>query len=248
MALRKIAVILLLSGCSSQSLREKLKEEEPIHEVVPIPNAPIIAEDAIKSVLGIVDKSPCKTFWFNDWDGEKQRAPTGYLQGLALSFHQAQCKSGGQMADRWAQLISHGLWESGGKFCEGADLSSGRPNSITSVSAEAGFAQTSYDATGQVQGLAQFIESWQGDCLTDHFSKGFTCTDRNLKNYGDPNSLGYKFQQRAKSCGSFAAEVMLKTWDIRKNHYYTFKQSIVQTVPVCVDMFNKIKEIPCAAK
>lgn len=239
-------LLLILGACATENIKQIRDEivNKPVEVVKPIEKEPELNIGTQEAILSVVDKSSCKDFWFNDWDNGKQKAPRGFVNGLALSFVQSNCKTP-QDTSKWAQLISHGLWESSGKYCEGADLSSGRPNSITSISAEAGFAQTSYDSTYSVSGLKEYIASWQGECFTSEFSRGFKCTEKNLKNYG--TGVGFEFQKKAKSCGAFAADVMIQTWPIRTTHYFTYKKGIVQEPIACKTMFESLKQLKCGS-
>lgn len=226
-------ILLLVVGCSTVEKPSEIPVKiDPIHEIV--------KDNGNNNVELIVSQSSCKDFWFNDWDNGKHKTPYGFLLGLAKSFHQANCKnSGGEMADRWSQLISLAGWECSFGCC-GLDTSYSRPNKVTSNSAETGHFQSSADILPQIKNGREWFDSWQGECFD--FPK---CTGKNLVNHGDPQSFGYKFQEKLKSCGALGAEVIIKAWDVRQINYYPFKKGLVQNPQVCIDMFQKIKALSC---
>jgi hypothetical protein len=104
-------------------------------------------------------------------------------------------------------LTGLGLVESSGKYCVGRYS---KQNFDKADSAEAGLFQTSWGAHKAGTSLEPLFRKYQKDskaCLLDVFSNNVTCNkDWDAKNWGDPASDGYAWQQLTKTCPAFAVE------------------------------------------
>ena len=233
--------------------------KEPIEPGAPVVIAPSVgevkpetpAEDSIAEILLIASTSNISQYqWKN-----RGKAPLGYIKGMAMAYAQELCNPtassneplGSANTDAlayygiarsslntYAFLMGLGMRESSGKHCTGRDQSA---SNTSSVSAEAGMFQTSYDA-----GTAKDImPNYKAKCFLEVFKENVSCSESNWKNYG--SGVGFEFQKKSKECPTFAAVVAAKTIRTKRAHYGPINRKEVEFKQEAVDMLSKVGDI-----
>lgn len=254
-------ILLLIVGCSTVEKPSEIPVKiDPIPEVVnpveEVINPPLVTSS--KDILDIVENSSCKSEHFKN----RGYGPKSYFQGLALSFHQAKCLGDvipkgkydvmenygieGSLENIYTLLVGMGMIESSGEYCTGTDLSSTRPDKISSLTSEAGLFQTSFNSISDDASLKPFYENYNRDCFLEVYSKGVTCKAKDWKNNGT-GPQGLAFQDRLKKCPSLAADYAARHIRIARSHYYPFVKgrTIAEFKSSCKAMFEEIGNLGC---
>ena len=134
-------------------------------------------------------------------------ADTDALAYLAPEFAAAGLRNDVAGADTlrhlWVLLMSLGMRESGGRYCQGRDTSA---NNKAADTAEAGPFQASFNARKGSALMTQLFQHYRVNRagFVEIFREGVTCTAADLQNFGAGD--GAAFQELSKSSPAFAAE------------------------------------------
>lgn len=153
----------------------------------------------------------------------------------------------------YALLIGLGMRESGGRYCEGRDVSE---CFATAATAEAGLFQTSFGAHVHSPALGALFDAYKKDsrpCLLDEFKGSITCRifksqnnkcpDENsdVKGTGD----GADWQRLTKVCPAFATEygaVVLRTNGGMHGEFGPIHRHEAELRFECDDMLRSVQE------
>lgn len=247
-----LLTLLFILGCKHNEIKDA---ELPSDIVIDLPTVESIREVALTSACAKIS-----------WKNRGVTKP-GYFSGMALTYARAVChpefnyvkeiskqnqgssdalyyyglSDSDQLLKTYTFLIGLGMRESTGKFCEGRDKGAANTSSDT---AEAGLFQTSFNTQSKSKVLVDLYKDQKmnpKNCFIDDFSRGFTCYDYNLKNWG--NGEGVTFQHMEKSCPSFAADYAAVTIRVARSHYGPINRFEVEYRPECESMLSNIKKM-----
>jgi len=154
----------------------------------------------------------------------------------------------------YALLIGLGMMESGGRYCEGRDVSQ---CFTTADSAEAGLFQTSYGARRFSPALDRLFDAYRRDqrgCLLQTFKGALTCRIDRSHNPSCPDATsdvagagpGAEWQRLTKSCPAFAAEyaavLLRRHGGIRRGEFGPIRRKQVELRPECDAMLREVEE------
>ena len=138
-------------------------------------------------------------------------------------------------------LIGLGLRESSGSHCCGIDRSA-KPLNNHGPDTEAGAWQTSYNShvySPELDKLFAQYKATNDGCFYKEFHEGVKCTDSNLQNFGDGDSL--LFQKMSKGCPAFAAEYAAVMLRVKRSHYGPLNNRAAEIRPECDELLKKVE-------
>jgi hypothetical protein len=263
-----LALLLAVSfGCTSGTKPVETPDEdivivdgsEPTEK--PVEQPAQVTAASVLPIERIAAESSCRNV---SWAGHG-KLPVGYYKGLALAFGKAACRvkdkddAFGQIMNQplksaskdalahygvsagiknlFTLMLGLGVRESDGRFWIGRDTTA---TNTTSVTAEAGEFQTSYNsvsAHSQLPKLMQYYQANPGKCQKAAFSEGYSVGSSS--NFG--SGLGLEFQKLSKSCPMFGAEwagVILRNL---KSHYGPILRKEAQFKSECSSMLAQVQ-------
>lgn len=203
--------------------------------------------------------------------GEQGNPPSNYMSGIALSYARALCNQNDEYVKVASQplgdpnkdaLAYYGLKpktsaerlqmtfslvlgsaarESSWRWCVGKDPGA---QNTTAETCEAGLYQTSYNSRSASPVLPElfFLAKETGiGCFAKEYKGTTTCSASNLKNWG--TGEGVKFQELSKNCPGFATDYHAVMVRVNRKHYGPINTKKSEMKPVCVTMFQQIKDL-----
>jgi hypothetical protein len=183
--------------------------------------------------------------------------PNDALVAYQKEFADAKMDNGTAGVDTlrhaYTLLIGLGMRESGGRYCEGRDVSE---CFATADTAEAGLFQTSFGAHVHSPALGALFDAYKKEsrpCLLDEFKGSITCRifksqnkkcpDENsdVKGTGD----GADWQRLTKVCPAFATDygaVVLRTNGGMHGEFGPIHRHEAELRPECDDMLHRVQE------
>jgi len=146
-------------------------------------------------------------------------------------------------------LTGLGMRESSGVYCTGRDMSSGFSSPDT---AEAGLFQTSWGAHTRSSLMTNLFNQYSASsagCGASWYQPGVTCKSGDLKNWGQPTDLGFKWQALTKSCPSFATEyaaVLLRLNGGSKGEWGPLRTKAAEVRPECFSLYGSVQNYVAA--
>lgn len=237
--------------------------EKPVPSPAPTEAAKPVALPSLDGIRSLAGTSACARYsWKN-----RGPAPTGYVKGMALAYARMICQKGpirapgssGSDALVWYGLSTSnipratytlltglGMRESSGKYCEGWDMSAGKP---MPDGAETGLFQFSFNSMtnptqdaatlAELKALAVYFQEHQGACRLGTFREGVSCAgQKNQAIIGSGSAAA--FQQLARSCPGFAVEygaILIRT--LRK-HFGPLVRKEAEYRAECSTMFDDV--------
>lgn len=144
----------------------------------------------------------------------------------------------------WTLLIGLGMRESSGRYCCGRDMSA---NFSSANSAEAGLFQSSYGSKRSSDELVNLFEKYKKSkkgCYLDVFKEGFTCSESNLKNWGE--GAGFEWQKLSKECPAFSAEwaaILVRKSGGTKGEYGPLRTKKAELNKDCHNMLSQVENV-----
>jgi peptidoglycan hydrolase-like protein with peptidoglycan-binding domain len=267
---------LVADGICGQQTWEALYDHALPVPLPPPPPGALTPQEQI-DIMEIANESDIADYIWDD----RGVAPTGFTQGMALSFaqtlkkllanHPAAVEMAKARTDSdkdvfnvyrdefnklgmsneragvdtlrhlYAFMLGSGMRESSGQHCCGRDQSASNTDSDT---CEAGFAQTSYNASSASnpefdQLMNEFLADLHPGFL-EAFSEGVSCSSSDWENYG--SGRGRDFQELCKTQPAFAAETHALTLRNLCNHYGPVIRKEVELVREADEMFKTVQE------
>ena len=169
---------------------------------------------------------------------EMAQANTGIRDSDALAHYADQFEEMGMNNDAtgpdtlrhlYVLMMGLGMRESSGKHCTGRDRSA---NNTSSITAEAGLFQTSFNAkSSNAALLGPMFDRYSNNPsgFLDEFSEDVSCDARDWENYGSGD--GREFQRLSKECPAFGAEFAAIVLRNRRRHYGPINRREAKTHP-----------------
>lgn len=190
----------------------------------------------------------CKLLDGNAYAVEMAKADTGNssrdtLSHYANQFHQLGMdnEASGVVTLRhlFVLLLSLGMRESSGRWCEGRDMSA---DNTTSETAEAGLFQTSWNARSASALLPQLFGDYRAHPagFLDVFKEGVTARPQGLQNFGSGD--GREFQRLSKECPAFAAEFAAIGLRNIRTHWGPINTHAAELRPEADRMFLRVQQ------
>jgi hypothetical protein len=137
-------------------------------------------------------------------------------------------------------LLSLGMRESSGKYCQGRDLGASNTSGET---AEAGLFQTSFNARGAHATMPQLFQQYKANPagFVDVFKEGVTCTAANLKDWGAGD--GKEYQRLSKAAPAFHTEFTAVGLRNRRRHWGPINTKTVEIRTEADGMFRQVQDL-----
>lgn len=223
---------------------------------------------SIKHIVQVAGRSSCARHY---WRG-RGRAPVGYIEGVALTYSKSYCEAtrsdqsaaqmmeaplgnpskdalayyhflGSTANDRLREVytlgIGVGMRESSGVMWAGYDKEVKHP---TSVTAEAGLFQTSYDSLRSSPSLRKLWKAYQNDpvqCNAAIFARRVRRTAARIIGGG----LGAEYQRFTKACPSFAVEYAMVLLRVNRHHFGSVNRREAEWVESCNVMLQDLEPV-----
>lgn len=171
-------------------------------------------------------------------------ADTDALAHLAAEFTAAGMDNSVAGADTlrhlFVLLMSLGMRESSGKYCQGRDL--GASNTAADT-AEAGLFQTSFNARGAHATMPQLFTQYKAnpEGFVDVFKEGVTCTAANLKNWGTGD--GQEYQRLSKAAPAFHTEFTAVGLRNRRRHWGPINMKTVELRAEADQLLRQVQDL-----
>jgi hypothetical protein len=134
-------------------------------------------------------------------------------------------------------LISLGMQESSGQYCEGRDKGA---NNTTGETAEAGLFQTSWNLRKCSDLLPKLFTQYSNSTdFLDIFRQGVACKNADPTNYGSGD--GQEFQRLCKSCPPFAAEFAALGLRKDRSHWGPINHKAAEIKAECDSMLMTVQ-------
>ena len=171
-------------------------------------------------------------------------ANTDALAHLAPEFTAAGMRNDVAGADTlrhlWVLLMSLGMRESSGRYCQGRDTGA---NNTAADTAEAGPFQASFNARLGSPLMTQLFQQYRANPagFVEVFREGVTCTAADLQNFGAGD--GKEFQKLSKESPAFAAEFAALGLRNIRQIWGPINAKTVEIRPECDDFLRQVQDL-----
>ena len=140
----------------------------------------------------------------------------------------------------WVMILGLGMRESSGRYSEGRDQSA---SNVQSNTAEAAFAQTSWDINPASDDIPPLLPAYWEDPngFLEVFQKGVTLKSSDLGNFGSGDGARYQFL--AKFCPAFHAQVTALGMRYRRKHWGPINNKAVEIRRDADTMLKEVETI-----